>query len=323
LVAVRGLFCEALQVESLSDEAIRTLAERYAEVVDALAIPAGDPLLVLPNGEFFPDKFTGDAQSVERLAARIQGYAGLEDLAVDARLSGEAALDAAGCGTGGCGSGACATPATGASTGEPRLERIGTGYVVRVPAAELGHPIVLTARLATAFGAIALLERHPEGATLIADPAEPELAAVALGFGVLLLEASYLYKKSCGGPSVSSATALGCDELAVLFALSAAREKHPLREALGELAATQRAAVKDAALVVDECPGLVKLLREEPGRAAQGQFKLRDGRSLWSRMFGRSKPKSEADRIEDALAALERGASVDELHRLVGPADGE
>jgi hypothetical protein len=311
-------------VEALTDAAVRTLAERYAELVDELEIPTGDPLLVLPNGEFFPDRFTGDAPSVERLAARIQGYAGLEDVQVETRVSGELALEGGGCGTGGCGTGSCATPSAGSGESEARLERTADGYLVRVPAAELAHPIVLTARLATSFGAISLLERHPSGATLVADPAEAELAAVALGFGVLLLEASYMYKKSCGGPSVSSGTALSCQELAVLFALSVAREQHSLRAALGELGTTQRVVVKDAAALVAECPGLVKLLRENPARAAHGEFKLRDGRSLWSRLFGGgSKPKSEEARLAAALVALERGASVDELAELVGPADGK
>jgi hypothetical protein len=234
------------------------------------------------------------------------------------------AFESGGCGTGGCGTGSCATPAAGSAENESRLERTADGYVVRVPAAELAHPIVLTARLATTFGAVTLLERHPDGAALVADPAEAELAAVALGFGVLLLEASYMYKKSCGGPSVSSGTALSCQELAFLFALSAAREGHSLRAALGELGTTQRVVVKDAAALVAECPGLVTLLRESPARAARGDFRLRDGRSAWSRLFGaKKKPANEAARLDAALAALERGASVDELAELVGSADGK
>jgi hypothetical protein len=310
-------------VESLSDSALRTLAERYGDLVDTLAIPAGEPLLVLPNGEFFPDRFSGDAPSVERLAARMQGYAGLESVNVETRVTGELATSDGGCGTGGCGSGACATPKAEAPS-EPRLERVDGGYLLRVPASELSHPIVLTARLATALGAVALLERHPEGETLVRDPAEPELCAVGLGFGVLLLEASYLYQKSCGGPSVSRATTLDCRELSFLFALAAAREEHSLRAAFAELGTTQRALVKDAALAVDESPTLVQLLRESPSRVACGNFPFKDGRSLWSRLFrSKKRPASEEERLSAALAALERGASVDELAELVGPADGE
>ena len=90
-------------MEALNDAAVRTLAERYAELVDELEIPAEEPLLVLPNGEFFPDHFVGDAASVERLAARIQGYAGLEDVRVDTLVSGEMAFESGGCGTGSSG----------------------------------------------------------------------------------------------------------------------------------------------------------------------------------------------------------------------------
>ena len=309
-------------MEPLSDAAVRPLVESYAELVSALEIPAGEPLLVLPNGEFFPDVYSGDSASVERLAARMQGYAGLESVNVDFGVSGEISGSEGGCGTGGCGSGACATPAVEIS--EPRLRRTEQGYAVRVPAVELGDPIVLTARLATALGAIALLERHADGEACVRDATAAELAAVALGFGVLMLEASYLYKKSCGGPHVTHATKLGCAELALVFALSAAREKHALRAALAELGTTQRVVVKDAAALVAESPALVRSLREHPLRVARGDFALRDGRSWLSRLFGaRSRPKSEEERMTAALAALERGASVDELAELVGSQDGE
>ena len=309
-------------MEPLSDAAVRPLIERYAEFVDALAIPVGDPLLVLPNGEFFPDTYAGDVASVERLAARMQGYASLESVNIEFGVTGELSSSEAGCGTGGCGSGACATPAVTIS--EPRLRRTEQGYAVRVPAVELADPIVLTARIATALGAVALLERHPEGEALVGEAAAAELAAVALGFGVLLLEASYLYKKSCGGPHVTNATELGCAELAVAFALSVAREQHSLRKALGELGTTQRVVVKDAAALVAESPALVRSLREQPLRVSRGDFTLRDGRSWLARLFGaRSRPKSEEARLAAALAALERGASVDELAELVGSQDGE
>jgi len=300
-------------VEGLDDDAIRTLAERYAAVVSELDITRGDPLLVLPNAEFFPDRFIGDTASLELLFARMQGYAALEELTVDVHASGEAPLDAGGsCGTGGCGTGACATGEK-EDAQAPRLARTAEGYLVNVPRAELAHPIVLTARLAASLGAIALLEAR-SGASAEVTGAEAELAATALGFGVLLLEASYLYNKSCGGPRVERATTLGLDELSVLFALAAAREGHSLRAALGELGTTQRALVRDAAAVMDESPGLVETLRSHPKRVASGAFRLRDGRSLLSRLFQRkARPKSSDERVTDAIGALERGASVDEV----------
>ena len=308
-------------VEALSDDAARELAQSYAGLVAGLAIPAGDPLLVLPNAEFFPDKFTADAASVERLVARMQGYAALEALTIDVEVVGELAGSSAGsCGTGGCGSGACEVPAPSANV--PRLARTEGGYRLRVPADEIGNPIVLTARLATSLGAVALVERHPEGAERVLDGAQAEIAAVALGFGVLLLEASYMYRKACGGPNVACATGLGLGELAWLFALSVAREEHSLRSALAELGTTQRALVKEAAGLAAESGTLVRLLKQQPARAARGDFKLRHGGSLWSRLFSsRARPQTEEARLEAALAALENGASVDEVAKLVGPTE--
>jgi len=319
-------FCDAFAVEALPDNAVRRLAETYAELVHALRIPAGDPLLVLPNGEYFPDRFTHDRASVERLAARMQGYAGLEDVTIELEVAGELAEPgAAGCGTGGCGTGACATPAQSAGDGSlPRVEHRDGRWLFRVPAAEVKDSIVLTSRLATSLGAVALAERHPEGIERAAEPGLAELSAVALGFGVLLLEASYMYKKSCGGPSVGRGTALDCRELSLVFALSVAREEQALGSALAELGTTQRAVVKEAAAIVAESPTLVRLLREDPARAARGDFRLRDRGPFWSRLFGRrARPASKEARLEAALSALEGGASVDELARLVGPADGE
>jgi hypothetical protein len=306
-------------VQSLSDAAVRSLAEDYARLIVAIELEPGEPLLVLPNGDFFPDRFTGDRASVEGLCARMQGYAALETVEVTARVSGETPAElGSSCGTGGCGSGACATP--DASSDGPRLERTKEGWLVRVPASELKSSIVLTARLAASLGAIALVERHADGASLVTDPTQAELAATSLGFGVLLLEASYLYSKSCGGPSVQRATALGCDELSVLLALSLAREDHSAKAALAEVGTTQRALLREALAVVDESPGLVRLLKEDPERVARGDFRLRDRGSIFARWFGK-KPARRDPKEREALAlqALERGASVEELAELVEP----
>jgi hypothetical protein len=306
----------------LDDAAFRALAQRYARLVDELELEQGEPLLVLPNAEFFPDRFTGDATSVERLAARMQGYAGLEQTEIQTRLVGEPAPSSgASCGTGACGAPGCG-PAGSEAEGGPRIERTPDGYLLRVPAEELKSSIVLTARLATSLGAIALVERHPRGAALASAPGEAELAATALGFGVLLLEASYLYSKSCGGPNVQCATTVATDELAGLFALFVAREEHPMKDALAELGATQRAAVREAWTFLEESPGLVALLKENPERVARGNFSLRDGGSFFSKLFGRAKrpaAPSDSEREAAALSALERGASVEELEDLIGP----
>jgi hypothetical protein len=304
----------------LDDAAFRALAQRYARLVDELELEQGEPLLVLPNAEYFPDRFTGDAASVERLTARMQGYAALEHLEIQVKLVGEPVPAKGGCGTGACSAPGCAPSEADGSSG-PRVERTADGYVFRVPSEELGHSIVLTARLATSLGAVALMERHPRGATLASDPAQAELAATALGFGVLLLEASYLYSKSCGGPNVQRATVVPTEELATLFTLFLAREEHPLKDALAELGTTQRAVVKEAWVIIDESPGLVALLKKDPERVARGNFSVRDGVSFFSKLFGRGKrpQATPAEREAAALSALERGATVEELEDLLGP----
>jgi hypothetical protein len=307
----------------LDDATFRTLAQRYGRLVAELELEQGDPLLVLPNAEYFPDRFTGDAASLERLIARMQGYAALESVTIETALVGEPAVASGGaCGTGACGAPACG-PGESDASGGPRVEKTSRGYLFRVPNAELGHSIVLTARIATALGAVALVERHPHGATSAFDTRHAELAATALGFGVLLLEASHLYSKSCGGPNVQRATALPLEELAVFFALFLAREEQAAKAALADLATTQRAALKAALLVVDECPGLVSLLKKDAERVARGDFSLRDGGSFLSKLFGRAKGASKTSTTEReaaALSALERGASVEELEDLLGPA---
>ena len=305
----------------LDDAAFRALAQRYARLVDELELEQGEPLLVLPNAEYFPDRFTSDAASVERLTARMQGYAGLESLEIQTRVVGEPApAQGGGCGTGACGAPGCAPAEADGATG-PRVERTPNGYLFRVPSEELRHSIVLTARLATSLGSVALIERHPRGAALAGDPAHAELAATALGFGVLLLEASYLYSKSCGGPNVQRATAVPTEELAGLFTLFLAREEHALKDALAELGTTQRAVVKELWEIVDESPNLVSLLKKDPERVARGNFSLRDGGSFLSKLFGRKKRSqaTPAEREAAALSALERGATVEELEDLLGP----
>ena len=172
--------------------------------------------------------------------------------------------------------------------------------------------MVLTARLSTALSAIVCVENE------VAEDVGAELAetaAVALGFGVLVLEASYLYRKSCGGPSVGRATALDCRSLSALFCLYLAREGLAPRAARSELGATQRALIDSAWLVVDESPTLVGALKNDLDRVAAGRFPLRDGGSWLGRLLGKRKA---ANREDEALAALERGASVDEIATLLG-----
>jgi hypothetical protein len=305
-------------VEPLRPDDVKPLAARYAELVQELRLGTGEPLLVLPNGDFFPDLFRGDEASVERLVARLSGYAGLEATELSVRLRG--ATLGEDCSTGGCGTGACGDSSGSKEDGALRLLREEQGFVLDVPAALLRDPIVLTSRLAVAVASLVFLERGAFGAEAALTPELAEATAVALGFGVLLLEASYLYRKGCGGPQVGRATALDHGSLSLLFCLFLAREGLAPGEARKELGTTQRASVSEAWALVQESPTLVKGLRTDLGRIASGRFSVGDGGSFVSRFFERLKPRPRAE--DAALAALERGASVDEVAALLGADSG-
>jgi hypothetical protein len=92
-------------VQIPADSEVAELARHYAELLQELDPTEEKPLLVLPNGEFFPDTFRGDEASVNALAARMQGYAGLEAIELQVRLidDAEGAPSPAGCGSGACG----------------------------------------------------------------------------------------------------------------------------------------------------------------------------------------------------------------------------
>lgn len=296
---------------------LRLITRGYADVVTALDLDAGEQPLVLPNSEWFPDTFKGDRESVERLVCRMQGYAGLEAVDIGVQL-GDGADEGGACapGTSGCGSSACGTPST--TSEAPRLERTADGFVIHLPPALVAHPIALTSAVSRLLGAIRLMAG---GKAEISAP-EAEFAGVALGFGVLLLEASYLYSKSCGGPSVGKLTALDCSELSWAFSLFLASEQHAVGAAKKELATTQRAALDEAWSLVQSNKKLVERLKNDPKSVALDRFELGAQSSWLSRLFGTSAPKP-VDREAAALAALERGDDVDHIAALFdGGSDG-
>lgn len=295
----------------VTESLIRHLASFY----DRLGSEIGDRPLVLPNGTFFPDAFTDDEVSVENLMRRMQRHAGLEDIPIELRIFSPKCAGCDGncdCSKGsdtgsahkckheskqsdsaGCGGGACGTcgPEPEQDPAEPRLVDLGDGWRVQIPVAELRNNIVLTANLAKALGLIFLLDTRLPGrgwdeATL--DVAS-EAAGVALGFGGLLLAASYLYTKSCGGPRIAQLTKLNCGELALLTALFAERGRHKIRELRKLLAVTQVSALDEASELLRNNPAIVETLRSRPAELSAGNFKLSNGRGLWQRWF-KSKP---------------------------------
>lgn len=188
---------------------------------------------------------------------------------------------------------------------------LGDEWLIQVPAAELRSDIVLTTNLAKVLGLVFLLENLPKGAQL-EQPAEVsiEIASVALGFGALLLEGSYLYSKSCGGPKVGRATTLDCGSIALLTAFFVARGKlktHGLRR---HLSTTQAAAFSEAQVLVGANRSLVEKLANAPAQLASGDFAIRTEVSFWDRVFGsKRKPNVDLSTASDL--------NIDELEAMV------
>src|SRR4051812_35179232 len=167
------------------------LVTAYAELVASLDLLSTERALVLPNGEFFPDLFTADEASVQRMLDRLLEHAGISDMALVVRVWGESA---AGCGTGACGS--CGPTAVAPeSEAVQRLLDAGEHWQVNVLPAEVGSPVALGSALCHAVALAELREADTPPRHLELDLAI-DLTAIALGYGVLLLEGSHIYRKS-------------------------------------------------------------------------------------------------------------------------------
>ncbi len=295
-------------MELPNNEVRRGLVTAYALVLQGGELPGLErrPLL-LPNGEFFPDLFTGDEASVQRLVDRLLEHAGLSDMAIVARFWGDAE---ASCGTGACGS--CA-PASAEPESVERLVDAGEHWQINVLPAEVGHPVALTSALSRAIALAVLREADAPPAELELDLAV-DLTAVALGYGVLLLEGSHIYRKSCGGPSIARTTVLGPTEVALVLALSASVNEQPLRKVSKHLSATQSEAFAEACAWADSNAALAQSLRGDPARIARGEFELKEPSSWLGRWLGskvRRSPNAEsASTIEELEAALASGGAV-------------
>lgn len=324
-----------------SEQIVRFVIQQTALLQHHLGTEIGRRALVLPNGKYFPDKFSGDSASVARLMRRIQEHAGMTDVPIQTKVIGgepdETAVTKADkphtckgdCGGGGCDGcdGSChdrksAAPNTSQSCGggcgsgcgvaedvmgnEPRLLDLGDSWRVQVPIQELKQPLVLTTNLARAVGYIFLVETrdaaHPKYQNM--DVAA-DLASTLLGFGALLLSGSHIYSKSCGGPQVRRITALGCGELAVATVLGAHRQQQDLRPLLRELEATQKAAVTEAEQWLRERPRIVEQFTSDPARLAHGEIPMAAANGgLFARLFGKRTSSLDAD-PDSSIAELE------------------
>lgn len=173
------------------DDRIHWILEKSARLIDGGAVPVSG--LVLPTGKSFPDRYDGTPEALQRLLLRVAKHAGLSDLELRANLvvpDGDAG------GGGGCASGACSVPSASEAKTVRRVEEAGDGYVVNIIANELTNPIILMAALVRAIGHIFLQEAD---LGRIFDRGDYEhgidLTGVMLGFGTLLCNGAYVYRK--------------------------------------------------------------------------------------------------------------------------------
>ena len=299
-------------MELPAESVLFAVTQRYARLLSRFGGEIGTRPLVLPTAEFFPDKFVQDEPSVARLLSRMQAHAGMDDIPITVKLVGADEPAKAG---GGCGSGACST-VHGTEAETERLIDLGNGWQVNVPASEIGHPVVLTTQLARTLGLVFLLESKGEQESLDAPlDVTVDLAAVSLGFGALLLEGSYIYAKSCGGPTVARVTRIGPGELAFALALFAAHSEHSLRHALKQVGTTQQALLADAKALVDSNQKLAAALRQHPERVASGDFSLEESRPWLLRVLGGRSAKARTE--AGGLDALGAEASLEDVESLL------
>jgi hypothetical protein len=241
----------------------------------------------------------------------------------------------AGCGTGACGS--CGPAPQAEPESLERLVDAGDAWQVNVLPGEAAQPVALSSALCRAL-ALAVLREADAPPTHLHPDLAVDLTAVALGFGVLLLEGSHIYRKSCGGPSIARSTALGPSELALVLALSVAVSEQSARAVSKYLSATQQEAFAEAKVWADSNAALAQALQRDPQRVARGEFELREPASWLGRWLGgkaRRAPNPEAaDTIEALEAALQgssrarlppkaRDPKFDEIKRLVDEALSE
>jgi len=273
-----------------------TLLERGAEPVRGL---------VLPNGDFFPDRFDGSPPAVAALMARVQGHAGLADLGVELSIltpEGEEAAKVS------CSSGACGGGGSGKVNFElDRVVRRDDGsYAVAIGAAEIKNPVVLTTSMVRAVSCMFMTEADAYRGTLATDR-EPltDLAGVLLGFGVLLANGSYVYMKGCSGVQVHSATRMPVDEVTVALGLFCRLFDVSERAAAKHLQLTPGEHFEEGYAWASSNAAVVRQLRKNPDAVRAGDYALLPSRSWLARVLGVGGKKHAASPDEE-LADLER-----------------
>lgn len=290
-------------MEAQDSRALVRLVGHYGRLRSKLVSELGKPPLVLPNSEYFPDRFDGSLDATQRLVERMQSHAGIQDIPVKV-VSGPELNQAKSCSSGACG------PSLSTDLSEPRLIAHEQGWLLRLESQDVAHPVALTTLVAQALGLVFLEETRADG-QLLPDPVvvHQELSAVLLGFGVLLLEGSHVYSKSCGGPRVARLTALDTAELAFAVALFCADHDTRLKPALRSVSPTQHAALDEASALLRGNPRLLSWVRSASAAEPEPTLALSPPkRPFLGGIFERTRPPV-VEAPEDLETALERQLS--------------
>lgn len=262
--------------------------------------------LIQPNAEFFPDRFDGSPRSVAALMTRVQEHAGLGDLKVDLTLvtpEGDAQkVD--------CSSGSCCTP----GKCDPKLNSVvrhpDGSWEVTMGANEVRTPVVMTTSMVRAVSAMFLTEADAL-ASVRPEERDPltDLAAVLLGFGVLVANGSFIYAKGCGGVHVSSATRMPVDEITLALGIFCRLHDVPERVAAKHLEVTPAEHFDEGYAWASSNASVVRLLRKNPKAVRAGEYSLSPSRSWLSRVLGVG-AKKHARNVDEELAELEQSVKA-------------
>lgn len=292
---------------------IRWILKTTARLLESGAEPVRG--LVLPTAEFFPDAFDASPKAVAALCARIQDHAGLAHVATEINIAApDGSVQKASCSSGGCG---------GGGQLDTKLDRIARrsdgSFVISVGAGEARHPVALTTALTRAVALIFLFESGALEATPPRD-LEPttDLAAVLLGFGVLMANGSHIYQKGCGGVQVHSATKMSVEDIGMALGVFCTLHDVPDRLAQKHLETTPREAFEEGSVWCASNSKIVRMLRTDPVAIEEERYELGEARSWLARALGIGKKKPRTP--DEELAQIEKWVQAPIAKKAVDPA---
>jgi len=305
---------------SFSEDTLRDIVTVTAKALTALGSVMEPDDLVEPTGKYFPDAFKLDADHIGKLVHRMRAYTPLsEDLPL---ALGFAEPEQEG-GGGGCGTGSC----TPNGKGEEQIARGGfvetaDGYGLVVDVRDVNEPTLLTTQIARALFGIVLTEAEVD-VRKDALGFEAEIAASAMGLGLITAMGSSVYKKGCGGMRMHRGTVATVEETCCALALFCRTRNISPGRVRSHLPVTQKEAFEEALRLVDGNAHLTDALREHPETLEDGVFKINGPAGLLGRLFGRSKAKPEEEAVPASnrkQRTLEEEARLAEAKRLVAEA---